>query len=159
MLNPNLGKRIDRTRAAARALRLCPVCGERKPPRAFRLKRTSCVLGVVCAECIRRKKPGTKEFFAARKSLTSQYRRFALVALRRLANKGKEVNGMNAEEYANKVAKLPDRIAAVVGKTYAVRGDAAEMADDEALMRIRDLADEIDPTLIERNKNKRLSRG
>lgn len=66
---------------------------------------------------------------------------------------------MSAEEYANKVAKLPDRVAAVVGKTYAVRGDAAEMADDEALMRIRDLTDEIDPTLIERNKNKRLSRG
>ncbi len=54
--------------------------------------------------------------------------------------------------------KLPERIAAILGKTYAVMGDEAKMADDEALTRIRDLLEELDETLIERNKKKRLSR-
>ena len=57
-----------------------------------------------------------------------------------------------------KVAKLPDRVASIVGKTYAEMGDAATLEDDTALMMIRDLLFEIDDTLIERNKGKRLSR-
>lgn len=65
---------------------------------------------------------------------------------------------MSAEEYAVKIAKLPDRIAAIIGKTYAEQGDASVLADDEALMKIRDLLNELDETLIPRNKNKRLSR-
>lgn len=65
---------------------------------------------------------------------------------------------MTADEYAIKVAKLPDRIAAIVGKTYAEQGDTAPLADDEALMQIRDLLNELDETLIPRNKNKKLSR-
>ena len=65
---------------------------------------------------------------------------------------------MNAEQYALRLAKLPDRIAAVVGKTYAEKGDAFEIADDQAVMMIRDLLIELDETLIERNKNKRLPR-
>jgi hypothetical protein len=64
----------------------------------------------------------------------------------------------NAEQYALRLAKLPDRIAAVIGKTYAVKGDGFEIADDQAVMMIRDLVDELDDTLIERNKNKRLAR-
>lgn len=54
--------------------------------------------------------------------------------------------------------RFPERVAAILGKTYAVRGDSATMADDEALTRIRDWLDELDETLVERNKNKRLSR-
>lgn len=65
---------------------------------------------------------------------------------------------LKAKYDALKVVKLPDRIAAIVGKTYAVRGDDAQLADDEALTRIRDLLEELDPELIDRNKNKRLSR-
>jgi hypothetical protein len=34
---------------------------------------------------------------------------------------------------------LPERIAAIVGKTYAEIGDAATLSDDEAMMMIRDL--------------------
>lgn len=70
---------------------------------------------------------------------------------------GKSCMG-RAEDQATKLAKLPDRIAAVVGKTYAVRGDAFEMADDEALGRIQDLLNEYDETVIDRNKGKRLIR-
>lgn len=66
--------------------------------------------------------------------------------------------GNTPDEYAAKVTKLPDRIAAIIGKTYAEMQDAATLADDEALMMIRDLLLEIDDTLIERNKKKRLSR-
>jgi hypothetical protein len=62
-----------------------------------------------------------------------------------------------AEDYAKKLARFPDRVAAIVSKTYAVRGDAALLADDEANMRIVDLCNELDETLIDRNKDKRLS--
>lgn len=63
-----------------------------------------------------------------------------------------------AEEYAVGLAKLPDRIAAIIGKTYAERGDAFELADDTAVGMIRDLLNELDATIIGKNKHKRLSR-
>jgi hypothetical protein len=63
-----------------------------------------------------------------------------------------------AHEYATKLAKLPDRIAAIVGKTFTVQGDEASMADDQALAMIRDLLEELDSTVIDRNKDKRLAR-
>lgn len=62
-------------------------------------------------------------------------------------------------EFAAKLAKLPDRIAAIVGKTFTVQGDGASVADDEALSMIRDLLEEVDDQIIERNKDKRLARG
>lgn len=63
-----------------------------------------------------------------------------------------------ADEMARKMAKLADRVAAIVGKTYAVKGDGFELADNRALALIRDLLDEIDPKIIDRNQHKRLSR-
>lgn len=65
---------------------------------------------------------------------------------------------MTVKMQAASFMKLPERVAAIVGKTYAVMGDDFKLADDEALTRIRDLLDELDPTLIDRNKKKRLSR-
>ena len=65
---------------------------------------------------------------------------------------------MTVKSQANDYLKLPERIAAIVGKTYSVMGDDFKMSDDEAITRIRDLLDELDETLIERNKKKRLSR-
>lgn len=66
--------------------------------------------------------------------------------------------GHTPEEYAVKYLKVLDRIASLIGKTYAEQGDAASLADDEALMMIRDEILQCDDTAIERNKNKRLSR-
>jgi hypothetical protein len=84
---------------------------------------------------------------------------FLLALARRRFHKKKEGNCMpEALDYAMKLAKFPDRVAAIIAKTYAVMGDAAQLSDDEALMMIRDLCDELDDTLVERNKNKRLSR-
>ena len=54
--------------------------------------------------------------------------------------------------------KFPERVAAIVGKTWAVMGDDFKLSDDEALSRIRDLCNELDEKLIERNRKKRLSR-
>lgn len=65
---------------------------------------------------------------------------------------------MTPEEYARWLAKLPDRVAAVIGKTYAVMGDGFQVADDQAVMMIRDLLDEGDESLIPRNANKKLVR-
>lgn len=62
------------------------------------------------------------------------------------------------EGYAAKFHKLPDRIAAIVGKTFAVRGDAWTLSDDEALCRIVDELNELDERLIEQHSKKRLRR-
>ena len=66
-----------------------------------------------------------------------------------------------AEEHAISVGKFPERVAAVVGKTFLVMGADAftkGLTDDEAIALIKDLLQEVDPSLIERNKNKSLSR-
>jgi hypothetical protein len=66
-----------------------------------------------------------------------------------------------AEERAVALSRFPERVAAVVGKTFSVMGaDAFDrgLADDQAIAMIKHLLDEIDPNLIERNKNKSLSR-
>ena len=73
----------------------------------------------------------------------------------------KEVKKLGLKEVKNQTAnylKFPERVAAIVGKTYAVRGDDFKLSDDEALTRIRDLLEELDERIIVRNKNKRLSR-
>lgn len=62
------------------------------------------------------------------------------------------------KEYAARLQKLPDRVAATLAKTYAVKGDAFELADNEALIMIMDLINGLDSTLIERNTNKKLAR-
>lgn len=66
------------------------------------------------------------------------------------------IKAINMQSMA--IIRFPERVAAIVGKTYAVQGDDAQLADDEALTRIRDLLGELDETLIERNRKKRLSR-
>jgi len=60
------------------------------------------------------------------------------------------------DEMTKKILKLPDKVATIVGKTFAVRGDDFTLSDDEALGRIRDLLESIDPEIISRTKNKRL---
>ncbi len=66
--------------------------------------------------------------------------------------------GLTAEQYARKYLNALDRIAAIIANTYAEKGDAFTVADDEGLGMIRDALLDVDDTLIERNKNKRLSR-
>lgn len=80
----------------------------------------------------------------------------ALLTIQELVRR-KGIRGM-AEQQALKMAKLPERIAAIVAKTYTVFGDGAPVADDEALGMIRDLLDELDESLIERSRAKRLAR-
>jgi len=49
-------------------------------------------------------------------------------------------------------AKLYDRIATVVSHTYAELGDAAPLADDEALILVRKLLLDFDEQIINRNR-------
>lgn len=67
----------------------------------------------------------------------------------------KEVNWM-VGDVTKLILKLPEQVARVVGKTFAACGDDAKLTDDQALIRIRDLLEAIDPEIINRNKNKRL---
>jgi hypothetical protein len=166
----NLGKKHTH-RALRDQYRLCPACGLRKPPLEFLSKPRSRVLDLLCVLC-RAENPGISQSFfhieQPKPSLLEEHRTAIIELLRERARrwiaKGKEVKGMGAErgrtpeEYAAKYIKTLDRIAAIVGKTYAEMGDAAVIADDEGHMMIRDELNELDDTLIERNKRKKLKR-
>ncbi len=167
-----LGKRLligrrQTTRTTWRGpTRMCPVCGEKRVVRDFQPVRktaghTRRPLNLFCNECRLRNPDGVRRFLHAGRPVAKVNRREVVRFFRELARrrflKGRGLL-MSAEEYAVKASKLPDRIAAIIGKTYAEMGDAAQLADDEALMMIRDVLLELDPTLIERNKNKRLAR-
>ncbi|HEV7373364.1 MAG TPA: hypothetical protein VGN95_01495 [Pyrinomonadaceae bacterium] len=54
--------------------------------------------------------------------------------------------------------ELLERIALVVGKTYSERGDAYQLADDVALMQIRDLLLQHDPDILCFSKEQKMSR-
>jgi hypothetical protein len=82
----------------------------------------------------------------------------ALARKRYHRREGGETCMGRAEEQAFKLAKLPDRIAAILAKSVAVRDDAFDIDDAEALIMILDIINELDPTLIERNANKQLAR-
>ena len=105
---------------------------------------------------------GRRSCVSPRRPLTD---RKAIV--RGLQNKLHEVNGgdmalslsdMKRDMDAERLLRLFEHIARCVGKTFAVQGDACELSDDEALSRIRDAMEEVDPDIIERNKNKKLNR-
>lgn len=65
-----------------------------------------------------------------------------------------------AKRLAVKLRRLPDRVAAIVAKTWCCQGDAAPMNDDEALGRIKDILMEDfgGQAIIDRNKEKKLAR-
>jgi hypothetical protein len=66
---------------------------------------------------------------------------------------------MDAKALASRLEKFPAEVATIIGKTYAVRGDSAPLADDEALSRLRDLLiDQFGEEVIVQNKDKRLAR-
>lgn len=154
----------------AHALRLCVVCGERKAWPLFQPKKKQRALNIFCNQCGKENPEGVRAALKPQPApvVNEENLRAAFDALRRrierMISRGKEVKGLKDEtgktpdEYATKVLKVLDRIAAIVGKTYAEMGDASQIADDEALMRIRDELLDVDSTLIERNKKKRLSR-
>jgi hypothetical protein len=56
------------------------------------------------------------------------------------------------------LTKVYRDIACIVGKTYAELGDDAQLADDEALLLIREILLHIDETLFESSKNRKLPR-
>lgn len=142
----------------------CELCRYKGLRKEFRL-RPGGLINSFCNSCWRADRKKVLTWLRSRGQVfrRDKHQQFTVEFLKELARrrmyKRKEVMIMRPEEYAAKVAKLPERIAAIISKTYAVEGDAADMADDEAMMRIRDLLLEIDPQLIEKNKNKRLARG
>jgi hypothetical protein len=146
----------------------CQECGEERPGASFRVepgrwsKRCSecrqsvrSVRGRLLLRSLLSSRPVQLEGGRPRWKRALPGRWVQELALRRL-KKGK-VKGM-AEEYAKQLQKFPDRVAAICGKTFACAGDSAPMSDDEALNRIKDLLNELDETIIDRNKGKRLAR-
>lgn len=60
------------------------------------------------------------------------------------------------DDMTRKLLKLPDQIAAVLGKTYVIRGDDFLLSDDVVLLEMKEILKSIDPDIIERNKDKRV---
>ena len=145
----------------ATPFKVCEFCNESRPTQEF-VRYKGRFNNRVCQTCWQTRREEVLEWITRAGGPTKEQRKnknrfLQALAGRRFSKRG-ETNGMSTDEYAVKAAKLPDRIAAIVGKTYAEQGDAATLADDEALMKIRDYLNELDETLIPRNKNKRLSR-
>jgi hypothetical protein len=146
--------------------KVCPGCGRSKRHIEYLSRRGP--IHEKCAEC-RGREFEVRELERHREIYRRKHpdfrphlkRKAAMELVRRLAErrlqKGKGVSLM-PEEFAVRLAKLPDRIAAIVGKTYSEKGDSAELADDTAVGMIRDLLNELDDRLIPRNKKKRLSK-
>lgn len=134
------------------------------PPKGWRgqynikLRRLRVVAKTVISKVEQRAMEREAKKAAEKQRLETMLREVAENQLAQLLQKrGKEV-AIIAKEYAERVVGLPDKIAAIIGKTYPVMGDGAALADDEAIMRIRDELLELDAEIIERNRNKRLKK-
>jgi hypothetical protein len=138
---------------------LCPVCGIRKYPREFRQSNRNPRRNTICWKCRSERTGIESKFYQRSKSvLKANWRRIHGVLtthFKRRVNRGKEYIWM-PDEQAVKVLRFPERVAAIIGKTHIVRGDDYTLDDYEALLRIRDLLDELDAQIIERNRNKKL---
>lgn len=157
-----LGKQNRHARPAMARERLCPICGDKKAAREFRQSNRNSRLNIICWQCRHDNKRVETEFYRTpTRRQNSIFRRkfWAIHALVKKRRPKKEVKNLKGVKHqAADYLKFPERVAAIVGKTYAVRGDDFKLSDDEALTRIRDLLDELDDQIIARNKQKRLSR-
>lgn len=127
--------------------RFCPACREKRGEDEFRYSERNPRLTKVCLFCRSSRFRSQRRFWAITELLEQIYKKKGVMIL-----KGAVKN--QAENYL----KFPERVAAIVGKTFAVEGDDFKLEDDVALTRIRDLLNELDPTLIPRNRKKKLSR-
>lgn len=138
---------------------LCPVCGERKPLKKFQKSKRDLRRLLTCRDCRSKNSNAERLFFGQIKNPKQVFReRFEAVGNLLKKTKKEVKNLTDIKRQAVSLVKFPERVAAIVGKTYPVCGDDFKLSDDEALCRIRDLLDELDDTIIARNKNKRLSK-
>src|SRR5438105_3751068 len=115
--------------------RLCPTCGNRKEVEEFQKRKyrgkSTKRLNLVCNTCRRTRPEAMRRFFRLGRPVERVNRRevlrFAREVARRRIQKRREWIHMVPEQYAVKLAKLPDRVAAIVGKTYAVMGDGFQI--------------------------------
>lgn len=144
--------------------RKCPVCQKPRTAREFRTSNRNLNRHLICWQCRHNDPNASVEFYGAKQRRPASVFRKQFWAINGLLKKKltkKEVMNLSAKQIKQQSAqflRFPERVAAIVGKTYSIRGDDFTLSDDEAMARIRDLLDELDETLVERNKNKRLSR-
>lgn len=81
-----------------------------------------------------------------------------ILAQRKLKEKPVQVVkqiSLTPKQYERSFVRLSNFIAAIICRTYLEQGDEATLADDEALIMIRDLLLMFDETIIVRNTSKR----
>ena len=59
-------------------------------------------------------------------------------------------------QYRNWLGEFFEDVAGIIGKTYVERGDGAQLADDVALLMVREILMEIDAGIIERHRDRPL---
>ena len=96
----------------------------------------------------------TDEVFTRPRSHLADLKDLQAVAFDLFYGKNKGVSGSDND--TKELSQLVELIALVVSKTYVERGDSFALADDEALTLIRDLLLRYNPSVVARNKNKRL---
>lgn len=69
---------------------------------------------------------------------------------------GKRIRTSLMEREITQLRETMELVALILGKTYVGRGDSYSLADDEALTLISDLIIAYDPSIIARNKSKRI---
>lgn len=88
-----------------------------------------------------------------RRDLYQKIYKLLLLASERQETEKKEKSSM-VDEMTGKVLRLPGRIAAIVKQTYAVLGDDFKISEDVALEKIRDLLEDIDPAILQKQRKR-----
>lgn len=150
----------------------CPICRNPTQSHNYRTSNRNLRRHPICYQCRKsnfdavgvmypKSAANRKEPFLVIKRRKSKCRQLfhgvAKALYSRRKRKSKEV-WMAIKKQTLDYVKFPERVASIIGKTFLICGDDYKISNDEAIARIRDLLDEMDETLIERNKNKRLSR-
>src|SRR5829696_8119465 len=134
-----IGRANPKARPAMARPRFCPTCGETKPARDFRQSNRNSRLSIVCWQCRHDKPNAERQLLAApalrkrplKKQSDFRQKVFAVCRELRPKTKRREANQVAAiKKQAVDLVRLPDRIAAIIGKSFAVRGDDATIPDD-----------------------------
>jgi hypothetical protein len=63
---------------------------------------------------------------------------------------------LDLAKFRNWLGEFFDEVADIIGKSYVERGDGAQLADDVALLMVREILLEIDAVIIERHRDRPL---
>lgn len=161
---PRLTSVIKEQRTATkirRWARVCPMCGHTRQPHAFRAYKGQRQPHAFCNSCYKAIRAQAWLVLQAQpigvvsSEVREATRRQIFENAQKVRQKRKEVIFISKEEYATNLVAFPEKVAQAITKTAAYLGDAETMSASEAMVFIYDLLHELDPGIMERNRNKK----